>query len=173
MIVDVAVRRVVRLGQPVIRAAARKLTPDEIRGPEIQRLILEMAATMDEYEGVGIAANQVGESLSLFLMGLNEGGSRHPEGIPITIVANPTLKPLDEEKEDDWEGCLSVPCLRGKVPRYKKVELSGLDEKGRAFTRVYEGFPARVVQHETDHLNGKVYLDRLPDLSTLTFAHRV
>ncbi len=169
MIVGVSIRKVVRLGHPVLRAPARRLTPAEIATPEVQRLIEEMAASMIDYEGVGIAANQVGEGISLFLIGLAEGNPRHKEGIPLTVVFNPEIKFLGEEIETDWEGCLSAPGLRGKVERFKKLELSGLDHHGQAFTHGYEGFPARVVQHETDHLSGKVYLDRMKGLSTLTY----
>lgn len=170
MIVGVPVRKVVRLGHPVLRAPARKLTAKEIGAPEVQRLIEEMAASMIEYEGVGIAANQVGEGVSCFLMGLAEGSPRHKEGIPLTVVFNPEVKFLGEATELDYEGCLSVPGLRGQVARRKKLELSGLDHRGKAFRRLYEGFPARVVQHETDHLNGKVYLDRMDGLKTLAFV---
>lgn len=169
MIVGVPVRKVVRLGHPVLRAPAKKLTPKEIAAPEVQRLIEEMAASMIDYEGVGIAANQVGEGVNLFLMGLAEGSARHKDGIPLTVVFNGEVKFLTEETELDYEGCLSVPGWRGQVPRKKKLELSGLDHKGKPFTRVYEGFPARVVQHETDHLAGKVYLDRMDGLTTLTY----
>lgn len=171
-LVQTAVRKVTRLGHPVLRAKARELTAKEIARPEIRRLIEEMAVTMVEYEGVGIAANQVGQGLSLFLMGLDKGGPRHKAGIPLTVVFNPKVRYSGEPSEQDWEGCLSVPGLRGRVPRYKRLELSGLDHRGKPFTRVYQDFPARVVQHETDHLNGMVYLDRMPDLRTLTFNER-
>jgi peptide deformylase len=170
MLVKPAIRKVTRLGQPVLRKALRELTPKETQDPAVQRLIDEMVVTMIEYIGVGIAANQVGEDLSLFVMGLAEGSSRHEEGIELTVVFNPKIKPLGPADALDWEGCLSVPGLRGKVPRYHALELSGLDRKGKAFTKTYEGFPARVVQHETDHLNGKVYLDRMPDLTTLAYV---
>ncbi len=170
MIVGVPVRKVVRLGHPVLRAPARRLTPEQIIAPEVQRLIEEMAASMIEYEGVGIAANQVGEGISLFLMGLAEGSPRHEEGIPLTVVFNPSVAFIGEETQTDHEGCLSVPGLRGQVERRLKLELSGLDHHGDSFTRPYEGFPARVVQHETDHLDGKVYLDRMKGLATLTFV---
>ena len=125
---------------------------------------------MAEYQGVGIAANQVGEGVSLFLMGLAAGGPRHAKGIPLTVVFNPRVKFLGLRKETDWEGCLSVPGLRGQVPRYWALELSGLDGEGRPFRRRYEGFPARVIQHETDHLAGKVYLDRMKGLASLAYV---
>lgn len=169
-VVGVAIRKVTRLGHPVLRAPGRTLTPEEILSPDVQRLVEEMAVTMAEYEGVGIAANQVGEGLKGFVMGLEEGSPRHKEGIPLTVVFNPEVKFLSEELALDWEGCLSVPGLRGQVPRRVKLELSGLDHDAKPFKRVYEGFPARVVQHETDHLDGKVYLDRMADLKTLGYV---
>ncbi len=167
--VKTAVRKVVRLGRPILRKTLEKVPPELIGSPDVQRLLREMAVTMVEYEGVGIAANQVGEDLACFLMGLEPGSPRHKEGIPLTIVFNPEVRFIGKETLLDWEGCLSAPGLRGQVPRAAKLELKGLDERGRAFKRVYEGFPARVVQHELDHLNGKVYLDRMPDLKSLAF----
>jgi peptide deformylase len=169
MIVQTAVRKVVRLGRPVLRAKARELTPEEIASPDVRRLLREMAVTMEEYDGVGIAANQVGESLACFLMALAPGSERHPDGIPPTVVFNPHVRFVGDETAVDWEGCLSAPGLRGQVERRLKLELSGLDEKARPFKRVYEGFPARVVQHEADHLNGFVYLDRMKGLKSLCF----
>ena len=171
-LVHVAVRKVVRLGHPGLRAKTKPLTPAQVLSPGVQRLIEEMAVTMDEYEGVGIAGNQVAQGLAIFLMGLAEGGPRHKGGIPLTVVVNPKVRFIGKATELDWEGCLSVPGLRGQVPRYKKLELSGLDHRGEPFKRVYEGFPARVVQHECDHLNGFVYLDRMDGLKTLTYVER-
>lgn len=169
-IVGTPVRKVVRLGVPVLRAVARELAPKEIADPAIQRLIAEMEASMAEYAGVGIAAPQVGEGLSLFLMGLEEGSPRHAEGIPLAVVFNPKVRFIGQEMLSDWEGCLSVPGLRGQVSRHVKLELSGFDQNAKPFTRTFEGFPARVVQHEFDHLQGKVYLDRMKDLSTLSYT---
>jgi peptide deformylase len=168
-IVSPGVRKVTQLGHPVLRKILRKLTPAEIRSDEMHRLIETMAITMDEYDGVGIAGNQVGEDLSVFVMGLPKGTKRHPEGIALTVVFNPVIKPIGDEFEEDWEGCLSVPELRGMVRRHKKLELSGLGLDGKPFKKIYEGFPARVVQHETDHLNGLVYLDRMDGLKTLAY----
>jgi peptide deformylase len=169
-LVHTAVRKVVALGHPVLRAKTRELTAAEIVTPEIQRLIEEMALTMDDYEGVGIAANQVAEGLAIFVMGLPKGAARHPDGIPLTVAINPAVRLAGEATELDIEGCLSVPGLRGQVPRHARLELTGLDHRGRPFTRAYEGFPARVIQHEVDHLNGLVYLDRMSGLKTLAFV---
>ena len=170
MIVSIGVRKVTQLGHPILRKVLRRLKPEEIRSPDIHRLVQEMAATMDEYDGVGVAGNQVGEDLSLFLMGLPKGTKRHPAGIELTVVFNPVLKSFEADGfEEDWEGCLSIPKLRGIVRRHKKLELSGHGFDGKPFKRVYEGFPARVIQHETDHLNGLVYLDRMDGLKTLSY----
>ena len=168
-IVRPAVRKVTLLGNPVLRKVLRKLKPEEIRSDEMHRLIEEMAVTMDEYDGVGIAGNQVGEDLSVFVMGLPKGNKRHPDGINLTVVFNPVIKPVGDEFEEDWEGCLSVPELRGMVRRHKKLELGGHGLDGKPVKKIYEGFPARVVQHETDHLNGLVYLDRMDGLKTLAY----
>ncbi len=170
MLVGTPIRKVVRLGTPVLREPARRLTPEEIEAPEVQRLVDEMAASMAEYEGVGIAANQVGEGISCFLMGLPAESPRHPAGIEATVVFNPEARFLGEKTEVDWEGCLSVPGLRGQVTRRAALELSGLDRRGRPFLRTYEGFPARVVQHEIDHLVGLVYLDRMNGLASLAYV---
>lgn len=168
-IVGPGIRKVTQLGNPVLRKVLRKLKPEEIRSEEMHRLIEEMAVTMDEYDGVGIAGNQVGEDLSVFVMGLPKGTKRHPDGIALTVVFNPVIKPIGDEFEEDWEGCLSVPELRGMVRRHAKLELSGHGLDGKPFKKIYEGFPARVVQHETDHLNGLVYLDRMDGLKTLAY----
>ena len=169
MLVSHAIRKVTLLGHPVLRKVLRCLKPDEVRSAEVQRLVREMAGTMQEYDGVGIAGNQVGTDLAIFVMGLPKGAKRRPDGIELTVVFNPVITPVGVETEEDWEGCLSVPDLRGPVTRLKKLELTGLGLDGRAFKKVYEGFPARVVQHETDHLNGLVYLDRMDGLKTLSY----
>ena len=169
MIVGIGIRKVTQIGHPVLRKVLRKLKADEVRTTDVQRLVREMAVTMDEYDGVGIAGNQVGEDLSVFLMGLPKGTKRHPDGIALTVVFNPVITPIGDETVDDWEGCLSVPDLRGMVKRHKKLKLTGLGLDGKAFKRVYEDFPARVIQHETDHLNGLVYLDRMEGLKTLSY----
>ena len=168
-IVGPAIRKVTLLGNPVLRKVLRKLKPEDISSDDMHRLIEEMAITMDEYDGVGIAGNQVGEDLAVFVMGLPKGTKRHPDGIALTVVFNPVIKPVGDEYEEDWEGCLSVPELRGMVRRHKKLELSGHGLDGKPFKKIYEGFPARVVQHETDHLNGLVYLERMDGLTTLSY----
>jgi peptide deformylase len=129
-----------------------------------------MIVTMKEYDGVGLAGDQVFESKQIAVLEVSDN-PRYPEKskIPLTILINPEITPLSEEMEDDWEGCLSIPDLRGKVPRYKKIRVQALDRNGKALDFVAEDFHARVIQHEFDHLNGKIYLDRMRDFTTLTF----
>lgn len=169
MIVSPGIRKVTQIGHPVLRKVTRRLTPAEIKSPEMRLFVESMAMTMEEYDGVGIAGNQCGEDLAVFVMGLPKGTKRHPEGIELTVVFNPELRLIGSATEEDWEGCLSLPDLRGQVKRHAKVELSGLGLDGKPFKKTYEGFPARVVQHETDHLNGLCYMDRMDGLKTLSY----
>ncbi len=169
MLVTPGVRKVTQIGHPVLRKVTRRLTPAEIKTAEMRLFVETMARTMDEYDGVGIAGNQCGEDLAVFVMGLPKGTKRHPDGIELTVVFNPEVRIIGTATEDDWEGCLSLPDLRGQVRRASKLELSGLGLDGKPFKKLYEGFPARVVQHETDHLNGLVYMDRMDGLKTLSY----
>jgi len=165
-----AILKVARLGHPVLRQVARPVPPERIRSPEIQRFIDDMVETMREYDGAGLAANQVHTLLQIAVIEV-EGNPRYPEvaDIPLTILVNPVVTPLGEEMADGWEGCLSVPDMRGMVPRYTEVRLQGYDRGGQRIDLVAKDFFARVIQHETDHLNGIVYPDRMRDLSTLSF----
>jgi peptide deformylase len=156
--------KVCRLGHPVLRQQASRVSPEALAQPEVQTLIDDMIETMVEYRGVGIAAPQVHESLAIAVI-----ESHGPRGdIPLTIIVNPEITVLDEEFLEDWEGCLSVPDLRGRVPRHARLRVNALDRHGKTLQFVAEGFFARVVQHEFDHLKGRVYLDRMRDFSTLT-----
>jgi peptide deformylase len=163
-----SILKVSRLGHPVLREKARPLTPSFLAKPATQTLIDNMIETMYEYHGVGLAAPQVHESLLLAV--IESQGERGR--IPLTVLVNPVvLVPGDNpeiDKIEDWEGCLSIPDLRGRVPRYRKLQVKALDRRGAKLNFVAEGFFARVVQHECDHLMGHVYLDRMPDLRTLT-----
>ena len=165
---SMSILKVARLGNPVLRDAARALSKGQISSSETQRLIDDMIETMREYNGVGLAANQVHESRQIAVLEVADN-PRYPEkaAVPLSVLINPKIEPLSEEMEDDWEGCLSVPDLRGSVPRYKKIRVRALDRAGAALDFVASGFLSRIVQHEWDHLNGKVYLDRMRDLSTL------
>ena len=165
-----AILKVARLGHPVLRRVTARLSPQQLESSGIQKFIDDMVETMKEYDGVGLAADQVHESKQIAVLEVADN-PRYPEKpkVPLTVLVNPEISPLTEETEDDWEGCLSVPDLRGKVPRYKSIRVQALDRTGDELDFVAHGFHARVIQHEWDHLNGKVYLDRMRDLSTLAF----
>ncbi|HEY7221922.1 MAG TPA: peptide deformylase, partial [Candidatus Binatia bacterium] len=142
----------------------------ELQSPAMQKFIDDMIETMKEYDGVGLAADQVFESNQVAVLEVADN-PRYPNkpAIPLTVLVNPEIMPLSEEMEEDWEGCLSIPDLRGLVPRFKTIRVQALDRNGSALDFVAKDFHARVIQHEFDHLNGKVYLDRMRDLMTLTF----
>jgi peptide deformylase len=163
-----SILKVSRLGHPVLREKARPLSSSFLAKSSTQTLIDNMIETMYEYHGVGLAAPQVHESLLLTV--IESQGERGQ--IPLTVLVNPVVTVLgvnpDADKVEDWEGCLSIPELRGRVPRYRKLKVESLDRRGAKMKFVAEGFFARVVQHEYDHLMGHVYLDRMSDLHTLT-----
>jgi peptide deformylase len=165
-----AILKVTRLGHPVLRKVTEKLSPGELRSPATQKFIDDMIETMKEYEGVGLAADQVHESRQIAVLEVNDN-PRYPQKsrVPLTVLVNPRVTPLSDEIEEDWEGCLSIPDLRGRVPRYKTIRVQALDRGGNELDFVASDFHARVIQHEFDHLNGKVYLDRMRDFTTLTY----
>jgi peptide deformylase len=164
-----AILKVARLGHPVLRQGARPVALERIRSAEVQRIIDDMVETMREYDGAGLAAPQVHTLLQIAVIEV-AGNPRYPDAphIPLTVLVNPVVTPLTEEMEDGWEGCLSVPDLRGMVPRYTAVRLQGHDRDGQPVDMVAKDFFARVLQHEVDHLQGIVYVDRMRDLSTLS-----
>ena len=164
-----SILKVARLGHPALRGGAKALAREEIAAAATQRLIADMIETMREYNGVGLAAVQVHEPTQVAVLEVADN-PRYPEkpAVPLAVLINPRIEPLSEDVEEDWEGCLIVPDLRGKVPRYTQVRVHALDYNGAEMDFVATGFHARVIQHEWDHLNGKVYLDRMRDLSTLT-----
>jgi peptide deformylase len=162
------VREVLRMGHPVLR---EKSKPVETLGtPELRALVADMKETMAARNGAGLAAPQIGVSQRIVIFGV-EKNPRYPdaEPVPFTVLVNPKIVMLTREVEEDWEGCLSVPGMRGVVPRYTKLRYSGFDEEGNAIERVAEGFHARVVQHECDHLDGILYPQRMTDLSKFGF----
>jgi peptide deformylase len=165
-----AIRKVARLGHPVLRQVAQPVDRARLRTPEVQRLIDDMIETMREYDGAGLAATQVHELQQIAVIEV-QANPRYPDAapIPLMVLVNPVVTPLTEEMDEDWEGCLSVPDLRGRVPRYTAVRLECWDRDGERIDVVAKDFFARVVQHETDHLNGVVFLDRMRDLSTLSY----
>ena len=163
-----AILKIARLGHPLLRQPAKPVPVDQIRSPEAQRFIDDLIETMREYDGAGLAANQVHTPQQICVIEVLEN-PRYPDAphVPLTVVVNPVVTPLGDEMEEGWEGCLSVPDLRGMVPRYTAVRLQCYDREGQPLDLIAKEFFARVIQHETDHLNGIVYLDRMRDLSTL------
>jgi peptide deformylase len=164
----VAILKVARLGHPVLRRVAEPMSRAEILRPETQRFIDDMVETMHEYIGVGLAGPQVHVSRQVAVLEC-EAHPRHPDmaPIPLMVIINPVLTPVSDETATDWEGCLSIPDLRGVTPRYTAMRLEAYGRKGERIELVAKDFFARVLQHETDHLNGKVYVDRMGDLTTL------
>lgn len=161
--------KVARLGHPVVRTAAKPVPAEEIRTPEFQKLLDDMVDTMREYGGVGLAAPQVHLSLQVAVLEC-ERNPRYPKAppIPLTFIINPSVSVLDRATIEDWEGCLSIPDLRGVVPRFNKVRVQTLGRDAQPLDFVATDFHARVIQHESDHLNGEVYLDRMPNMRSLT-----
>jgi peptide deformylase len=165
-----AILKVARLGHPVLRQVAQPVPVERIRSADVQRFIDDMIETMREYSGAGLAANQVHTPIRVAVIEVAEN-PRYPEApqVPLTVLVNPVVTPLTEELEEGWEGCLSVPDMRGRVPRYTAVRLECYDREARRVDLVAKDFFARVIQHETDHLDGIVYVDRMRDLSSLSF----
>ncbi|MFC7420870.1 peptide deformylase [Iodobacter arcticus] len=158
-----AIRTVIKMGDPLLLEQA---APVETFGtPELHSLISDLFDTMQATGGVGIAAPQIGVSLQVVIFGFDMS-DRYPEAeaVPMTVLINPVLTPLSDEMVDGWEGCLSVPGLRGEVPRYTQLRYQGFDAEGQIIDRTVSGFHARVVQHECDHLNGILYPQRIKDL---------
>jgi len=164
-----SILKVARIGHPVIRTPATEVTKGAIQGADFQRLIDDMVETMYDYDGVGLAAPQVHVSLRLAVLEVPSSDDRTEEGFPLTVLVNPKVAALGEEILPGVEGCLSIPDLRGEVPRYEQVRLEALDRRGKPYTLTASGFLARVIQHECDHLDGRVYLDRMRDMRSLAF----
>jgi peptide deformylase len=168
-----AILKVARIGHPAIRTPARALTPEELALPATQKLIDDMIDTMKDYDGVGLAAPQVHLSLQLAVIEVPANDERSKDGVPLTVLVNPRVTRVGEALVQGWEGCLSIPDLRGIVPRARRVRLKALDREGRPLEVEAAGFFARVIQHECDHLDGRVYLDRMPHLKSLTYLHEM
>jgi peptide deformylase len=161
-----SILKVARMGHPVLRQKARPIEKHELKQPTIQKLIDDMFDTMHEYMGIGLAAPQVHEGLRVFVAHLDAEG--RGEGEPIAIV-NPEIRVLGTSTVDGWEGCLSIPDIRGLVPRAQHISVSALDRTGKRLEFEARDFPARVVQHETDHLDGILFFDRMRSFESLTF----
>lgn len=164
-----AVRQVLKMGDPRLLRIAKPI--DDPRSPAVQALIDDLFDTMRAHDGVGIAAPQIGVDLQLVIFGF-ESNPRYPDApaVPETVLINPRLTVLSDEEEEGWEGCLSVPGLRGWVPRAKRIRYTGVDAAGLAVERVADGFHARVVQHECDHLIGRLYPTRIRDLTRFGYT---
>ncbi len=163
------IREIVRMGEPVLLRSAEPV--DRFDTGELHDLVEDMFQTMDQASGVGLAAPQIARSLRLIVFGF-ERSARYPDApdVPRIALANPQITPLGEQVEDGWEGCLSIPGLRAKVPRWTRIRYSGYDPSGRWIEHDAEGFHARVVQHEVDHLDGILYPSRIRDFASFGFT---
>jgi peptide deformylase len=163
-------REIVEVGHPVLRERARELTREELASDGVQFLIDDMIETMRAANGAGLAANQVGETVRVAVVEVRDGNPRYPykPPIPLTVMVNPVIEPLDEEVEQINEGCLSVPNLRGEVPRHMNIRVRYLDREGAEHEEVRRGLTAGTFQHELDHLDGTLFLDRVSDPSTFS-----
>ena len=161
-----SILKVARLGHPVLRRRARPVERADIRDPLFQKLVDDMIETMHEYNGVGLAGPQVHEGLRVFVALLDE---EPVENSDAAVLINPEIVPNGSATERGWEGCLSIPDIRGMVPRHTDITMRALDRDGRKLELRLRGFPARVAQHETDHLDGILFFDRMDSLQTLTF----
>lgn len=162
-------RPILKMGDSRLLRQAAPVTAFDT--PELHALVADMFDTMRAANGVGLAAPQIGVDLQLVIFGFSDN-PRYPDAPPVpqTVLVNPVLKPLSEELEEGWEGCLSVPGLRGVVPRWRKLHYQGFDQYGKPISREAEGFHARVVQHECDHLNGVLYPMRVKDFSRFGYT---
>lgn len=168
------IRTVLRMGDPILLQIAKPIT--QFNSPQLHALINDMQDTMAYMNGAGIAAPQIGESLAVVIFGQKEdSGDKNPrypdsDAVPYTVLINPILTLVDDEMEDGWEGCLSVPGLRGIVPRHCRLHYTGFDEQGNYIDRLVSGFHARVVQHECDHLMGILYPMRIKNMQNFGFT---
>jgi peptide deformylase len=162
-----SILKVARMGHPILRAKARPVEVAEIRGASMQQLIDDMLETMEEYRGVGLAAPQVHEGVRVFVAVL-EPGENQEGGEPVVVI-NPQITPVTREIVEDWEGCLSIPDIRGRVPRAREITVRAHDRTGDRIELQAHDFAARVIQHETDHLDGVLFVDRMRSFESLTF----
>jgi len=162
-----SILKVARMGHPVLREPARALEPSEIKSDAIQQLIDDMFETMAEYQGIGLAAPQVHEGVRLFVAGYDS--EEGEQGFPRIALINPEITIVGDDTVEDWEGCLSIPEIRGKVPRAREIEVRAYDRGARRVEMTARNYIARVIQHETDHLDGILFLDRMTSFETLSF----
>jgi peptide deformylase len=165
-----SVLEVTKMGNPVLRKVCKPVKVSKIKTKKFQKFIDSMVDTIRDEDGAGIAAPQVDVKKRLFVMEVQEN-PRYPNknSFPLVVAINPELKPIGKKKVDSWEGCLSIPNIRGCLKRHARVELKALDRKGKAYTMKLKGFAAVVAQHELDHLNGTLFIDRMKSMETLAF----
>ncbi len=166
-----AVLKIIRAGNPVLRQVARPVSVDEL--PDMAVLADDMIETLMDARGVGLAAPQVGQAVRMLVYFVPASRSETGEGTPLTVLCNPSLTPLSNETEEAFEGCLSLPGLTGKVPRFRRIGVKALLLSGETFEREVSGFHARVLQHENDHLDGKLYVDRMRSLGSFGFSDEI
>ena len=164
------IREILKMGDPRLLRIAQPVT--EFDTDALHLLISDMFYTMQSVDGAGLAAPQIGVDVQLVIFGTDQVNPRYPDAplVPRTVLINPVITPLSADEETDWEGCLSVPGLRGKVPRFTHIRYSGFDQYGDPIERTVDGFHARVVQHECDHLIGKLYPMRIRDFSQFGYT---
>ena len=169
---SMAIKAVLRMGEKSL--LERSIEVEEFATPELDQLITDMWDTMEEENGAGLAAPQIGVNIRVVIFGYEEN-PRYPEAPPIpqTILINPVIETLSDQMEQGWEGCLSVPGMRGVVPRYTEIRYSGFDPEGNPVDRIASGFHARVVQHECDHLDGILYPSRITDMRHFGFCEEL
>jgi len=162
------IREVLRMGDPRLWEKSKPVA--RFGSPELSELLQDLRDTMAHLNGAGLAAPQIGAGLRVVIFGV-QSNPRYPgiEEVPDTVLINPEIQPLSDELEEGWEGCLSVPGMRGWVPRWRRLKYKGFDEEGKPFEREVEGFHARVVQHEVDHLDGVLYPMRIRDFTRFGF----
>jgi peptide deformylase len=161
-----SILKVARMGHPVLRQQARPIVPKELKTALLQKFIDDMIETMQEYSGVGLAAPQVHESLRIFVAHLDPDGRGSGEAI---AVINPEIEVIGTQVVEGWEGCLSIPDIRGRVTRAAEIRVGALDRHGKRIEISAKDFPARVIQHETDHLDGVLFFDRMTSMQSLTY----
>jgi peptide deformylase len=164
-----AIREVLKMGDPRLLAVAEEV--DQFGTPELENLLIDMQDTMRHLSGAGLAAPQIGVGARVVIFGFDQN-PRYPDedAVPFTVLINPVLTPVGDAVEEGWEGCLSVPGMRGLVPRYRELRYTGVDAQGNPIDRTVKDFHARVVQHEVDHLDGILYPRRIRDLTQFGFS---
>jgi peptide deformylase len=164
-----SILKVARMGNPVLRVKARPMERGEIQRPAFQKFIDDMIETMNEYRGIGLAAPQVHESVRLVIVGIQRDEDDDDSKMEIVPLINPEITVVGDTVAEGWEGCLSIPEVRGRVPRAHEIRVRAYDRKGNRIDRLFKGFAARVVQHETDHLDGVLFIDRMRSFESLTY----